>query len=153
MTIIEDTSQKKGMHEIKADYFKSAGVSVVRCRLPYGDYVIAPDISIDTKRNMEEIAQNINQDHARFRNECKLAQASGARLIVLVENEDGITCVDEVHTWENPNIIYRPRETGARLEKAMKTMHERYGVEFQFCTPQEAGKRIVELLKGNTDEQ
>jgi hypothetical protein len=28
----------------------------------------------------------------------------------------------------------------------MQTMHERYGVEFMFCEPDEAAEKIMELL-------
>jgi ribosome-associated protein len=127
------------------------GVNLLTNILPYGDYAYPPKISVDTKRNMEEIAQNIGgaaSEHQRFKNECIKARDCGGKLIILVENTDGITCVDEVHKWINPELVYRPRAiTGARLEKAMKTMTERYGVQFEFCTPEQSAKRIMELLK------
>ena len=52
MTIIEDTRQKAGKHDIKHECFEKAGVSVVRCMLPFGDYAPVPPISIDTKENI-----------------------------------------------------------------------------------------------------
>ena len=36
--------------------------------------------------------------------------------------------------------------TGERLAKACLTMQLKYGVEFQFCRPEEAGKKILDLL-------
>ncbi len=127
------------------------GVNQITNILPYGDYAFPPKISVDTKRNMEEIAQNIGgaaSEHQRFKNECIKARDCGGKLIILVENTDGITCVDEVHNWINPELVYRPRAiTGARLEKAMKTMTERYGVQFEFCTPEQSAKKIMELLE------
>lgn len=90
----------------------------------------------------------LHREHQRFKNECIKARDCGGKLIILVENTDGITCVDEVHNWINPELVYRPRAiTGARLEKAMKTMTERYGVQFEFCTPEQSAKRIMELLE------
>lgn len=35
---------------------------------------------------------------------------------------------------------------GERVAKIMRTMNEKYGVEFQFCRKNESGKRILELL-------
>lgn len=148
MKIIEDSRQQKGKHELKHSCFEQMGVQLIRNILPFGDYAMPPTISIDTKANMAEIANNIGSDHKRFKNECIAAKEAGCQLVILVENTDDITCVDEVHTWINPDLIYRPRAiTGDRLEKAMKTMSERYGVQFEFCKPEEAAKRIMELLR------
>jgi len=148
MTIIEDTRQKKGMHDLKHSCFDEMGVHLVRNMLPFGDYALVPNISVDTKQNMAEIAQNINGSHQRFKNECIRARDAGCHLIILTENEDGISSVNDVHTWINPELIYRPKAiTGERLEKAMKTMSARYGVQFEFCHPSESAKRIIELLE------
>lgn len=153
MVIIEDTRQKQGMHEIKHAHFNEMGVRIVRNMLPFGDYAKPPTISIDTKKNMDEIAANIGNDHQRFKRECIAAKEAGCQLIILVENEEGITSVNEVHEWINQEAIFRPRAiTGDRLEKAMKTMSERYGVRFEFCTPEEAAGKIIELL-GAGDER
>ena len=147
LTIIEDSRQKKGMHELKHSHFEQMGVRIVRNMLPFGDYARAPEISVDTKANMDEIASNIGTDHQRFKRECIAAKEAGCQLIILVENTQGITSVDEVHEWINPEAIFRPRAiTGDRLEKAMKTMSERYGVRFEFCDPEEAAEKIIELL-------
>lgn len=147
MVIIEDTRQQNGKHDIKHNWFVTHGISLVRCKLPFGDYAPPPKVSIDTKRSVDEIAENIGNDHVRFKNECKAAQEAGCRLIVLVENDLGITDVSQVHTWENPRSVYSSRcIQGPRLQKAMETMHERYGVTFMFCTPEESAERILELL-------
>lgn len=148
MTIIEDTRQKKDMHTIKHDGFEQMGVTLTRCKLPYGDYALPPRVSVDTKADLDEIAQNIGTDHKRFKDECIAARDAGCQLIILVENTLGITCVDEVHKWINPELVYHPRViNGDRLEKAMKTMSARYGVRFEFCRPEEAAQRIIQLLK------
>lgn len=150
MTIIEDTRQKSGMHELKHQHFEEMGVELVRNMLPFGDYALPPSISVDTKADMAEIASNIGSDHKRFKRECIAARDAGCQLIILVENTDGIACVNDVHKWVNPELIYRPRAiTGERLQKAMLTMSERYGVRFEFCRPEESAKRIMELLGVN----
>lgn len=149
MWIIEDSRQKKGMHEIKHSCFEQMDVNLIRNVLPFGDYCLPPSISVDTKQNMEEIAENIVGSHARFRNECINARNAGCQLIILVENTYGITSIDEVHTWINPNLVYRPKAiTGDRLEKAMKSMAEKYGVRFEFCKPEDSAKKIIDLLGG-----
>jgi ribosome-associated protein len=155
MYIIEDSRQQKGKHEIKHKDFAEMGVNLLTNVLPYGDYAYPPRVSVDTKRNMEEIAQNIGgaaSEHQRFKNECIKAKECGAQLIILVENTEGISSINEVHNWINPELVYRPRAiTGERLEKAMKTMSERYGVRFEFCHPEESAKRIMELLENGRE--
>lgn len=149
MTIQEDTRQKAGEHEIKHQWFSDNDVSIVRCKLPFGDYAPIPPVSIDTKRNMDEIAQNIcGKEHKRFINECKAAKAAGCALIILVENEVSISDISQVHTWINPRSIYSDKcVQGDRLQKAMETISERYGVRFMFCKPEESAHIIRETIE------
>lgn len=158
MVILEDTRQQSSKHNAKHEYWAKNGVEIVRTKLVVGDYMtFGGTISVDTKANVEEIAQNIGgKEHARFREECKLAQKLGAQLIILIENKHGYETIDDVTAWENPNPHKSNRSIeGPRLAKAMRTMSERYGVQFMFCTPEESGRRVVELLgveneSGNT---
>lgn len=148
MVIQEDTRQQAGKHDIKHAYFADHGVDLVRCKLPFGDYAPIPPVSIDTKNSMNEIAGNIcGKEHRRFINECRAAKEAGCKLIILVENTVDISDISQVHTWINPRVIYSDKcVQGPRLQKAMETISERYGVRFMFCQPEEAGKKIKELL-------
>lgn len=150
MIIQEDTRQKAGKHDVKHTYFSEHGVELVRCKLPFGDYALVPSISIDTKENMDEIAMNIcGSEHKRFINECKAAKAAGCSLVILVENTLGITDISQVHKWINPRVVYSSKcVQGPRLQKAMETISERYGVRFMFCRPEDAGRIITEILDG-----
>lgn len=149
MVIIEDTRQQDGKHDIKHEWFVTHGISLVRSKLPYGDYAPMPKISIDTKRNIDEIAANIcGKEHKRFINEVKGARDAGCQLIILVENTEGITDISEVHKWINPRIAYSSKcVRGDRLQKAMETITERYGVIFMFCHPDDSAKIITEVLQ------
>lgn len=46
--------------------------------------------------------------------------------------------------------IQKPPMSGAEISQKMITMSERYGVEWLFCTKPETGRRIIELLGGDT---
>lgn len=148
MIIQEDTRQQAGKHDIKHDFFDSNHIGVVRCKLPFGDYAPVPPVSVDTKASIDEIAANIcGKEHTRFINECKAARDAGCKLIILIENNLGIDDISDVHRWINPRVIYsRNCVQGPRLQKAMETISERYSVRFDFCRPEESGKRIVELI-------
>lgn len=194
MQIIEDIGNKRNMHTTKNEYWESHGAEVLRLPLPVGDYVLvnekiadvikrkadrnmtphkmdflgAVKSAVDTKQNMAEIAGNVcGKEHARFRDECILAQNCGIKLYVLVENEDGIKNVSDVCKWQNPRaarwyklnnlhkqgkalkltIPKQPPVNGETLMKSMRTMELKYNVEFWFCTPQEAGAKVIELLQ------
>lgn len=152
MYIIEDTRNKKDKHEEKNRSFANMGVNVIRCKLPFGDYSIVPSNAVDTKKGLEEIAHNIcgsKQEHERFKRECVNARDAGCKLFFLVENDLGIKSIDEVHTWVNPECIFYPQVVqGDRLEKAMKTMRDRYECEFLFCSPDESADMIIKILTG-----
>lgn len=148
MWIIEDSRQQADKHNIKHEGFTALDVNLVRCKLPFGDYANVPRVSIDTKNSMDEIAANIcGKEHQRFINECKAAKEAGCKLIILVENTVNITDISEVHSWVNPRVIYsRKCVQGPRLQKAMETISERYGVTFLFCRPEESALIIKDIL-------
>ena len=168
--VIIDTRQQDGKHVHKDEWFAAHGINIVRRKLDFGDYMAdGSNVSVDTKRNVAEIAQNISgKNHARFKRECIRAQDAGYRLVVLVENLDGYTQLSHVAAWTNTHCrhcnlmrqrVCDPRANGKclrhktlkpiqgpRLAKAMSTMEKRYGVRFEFCKPKNAAKRICELL-------
>ena len=151
MIILEDTRQQANKHRLKHEYWSDHGIEVVRTKLLVGDYMLfGGTICVDTKMDVEEIAGNIGgSNHARFREECKLAKRIGATLIVLVENLNGFRSIQDVTAWVNPNLNKTARSIeGPRLAKAMNTMSERYGVQFTFCTPEDSGRMVIDLLNG-----
>lgn len=193
MLIIEDKGQQADKHILKNSYFDNNYVEVLRAPLPVGDYIMATekvldaikrktarkleikkmdflgtyDVSVDTKKDMQEIIGNVcGRQHERFRDECILAQNNGIKLYVLIENTDGIKCIEDIFKWRNPRLerynkikymhergqwlsvklAKAPPTSGQTLAKALLTMQLKYGVEFLFCRPEDAGKRIIELL-------
>lgn len=198
MIIVEDKGQQDKKHEVKHKWFDCHDIEVIRAPLPVGDYILYTDsvadvikrkmnrgidvkkmdflgsysVSVDTKKDMQEIVGNVcGKQHARFRDECILAQNNGIKLYVLVENKDGIKAIDDVFRWQNPRmhrynqIKYmhnigkwgsiplpkQPPTSGKTLAKALLTMQLKYGVEFLFCRPEDAGAKILELLGVNGD--
>lgn len=169
MTIIEDTRQQIDKHKIENNQLRSLGVNILRSKLPVGDYanILNLSVVIDSKKDLQECVGNIcGKAHERFRRECQLAQDNGIKLIILVEHGWGIKSIDDVSVWRNPRIDawerkvksmqrkcistagMRPPTSGETLSKSMKTMQDKYGVEFMFCSRGDAGKKIIELLGG-----
>lgn len=149
--LIEDSRQQAGKHDLKHEHLKQMHVPYVRSKLVVGDYALPPERAVDTKAGMSEIAQNIGggkAEHNRFIAELKLAQQIGCKLFVLIENTDGIETIEDVVRWYNPRTEYSPNcIQGPRLAKAMRTIEERYGCTFMFCSPEEAAETIVDLLR------
>ena len=154
MALIEDTRQQRGKHDIKAAYFKDNGECVVRCALPVGDYQRPAKVAVDTKKDICELAMDLYQEHERFRQECKTAQDIGTQLVILVENIDGVKCMNDLANWIESEQSYKLRNIGGKarryngksLAKTCETMHRKYGVLFGFCSPHDAGKKIIEIL-------
>lgn len=144
MILLEDKGQKKGQHEDKNIYWTELGIEVAQVPLPVGDYVLADnkvmdvifrkdkrgiplkkmdflgtyDVCVDTKKDIQELVGNVcGKQHARFRDECILAQNNGIKLYVLVQNVGGpvkgakdiynptITSLDELSRWKNPRLF------------------------------------------------
>ena len=138
---------------------KNRGIDVKKMDL-LGSY----KVSVDTKRDIQEAIGNIcGPQHDRFRDEVILAQRNQIKLYILIENTDGVSTLDDLDTWENPRKkmkkwvsvadggrkrvpVSQNATKGVSLAKAMRTMHEKYGVTFLFCKPEEAGAKILELL-------
>ena len=149
MLILEDTRQQARKHETKHKWFAENGIKVERCRLYVGDYTLPTNqsICIDTKRDLQELAQDVCQQHERFRAELVRAQEAGIHLIVLCEHGGGIKSLEDVYFWVNPRRQHSPGAiSGQRLFKILNTMQEKYGVRFEFCDKRQTGRRIVEIL-------
>ena len=151
MNIIEDTRQKKGSaHAAKHKTWEEAGDNVYRCALPYGDYALPPEKSVDTKANLEEIASNLcgsKAERERVMREEKLAQTMDATLIFVIETYEAENKTDLI----GKRIILKSGKVvkGEELMKSMNQHEAVYGSEFYFCKPGESGDKVKELLKRN----
>jgi ERCC4-type nuclease len=146
MHIIVDTREQKYNHV--TDYFDSQEIKWYRSKLICGDYQnpLNPTVIIDRKKDLQEVAGNVCQQHERFIRECELAKELGYRMIVLVE-EPGMENLVDVCAWYNWRKKKNPRAvSGNTLYKIMKTISEKYNVEWEFTTKSKCGERIVELL-------
>jgi ERCC4-type nuclease len=142
-----DSREQKWAH-VDA-YFKAHNIAIVPNKMFVGDYTRLDNqtVCIDRKKDLQEVAGNLCQQHERFRAECIRAQAVGIRLIFLVEHSTMIKSIDDVREWNNPRLRTSPKAiTGARMAAIMETMADKYGVEWRFCCKRDTGKMICELL-------
>ena len=146
MTIYADTRQKVGKHDVKHRQIVDNGHILLSKKLDIGDYM-RPDgkISVDTKQDLQEIYSNLFTDHARFLREVRKAYRRGVTLVVLVE-QDGIRSVEDVCKWDPGHGLAH----GRQLYDRMRDLYRAYGVQFAFCGKNDTGKKIIEILEGDT---
>ena len=149
MTLIEDTRNKVGKHKNIAAYCKRCGIELVREKLAYGDYMFpGSHISIDSKRNLDEVATNLlnrsHKDSIRFWNEIRGAKQNGIQLVILVEHGGEIKSINDVPKWRSRFSGV----TGRRLIDEMIRCEMAYSVRWVFTDRRSTAKRIIEILSG-----
>lgn len=144
LTIIEDTRQQKGKYKEAHQCFEDRGINILRSKLPIGDYALLTDLSkvIDTKKGFEECVGNFaSKDHDRVKREIAKAKENNIELIFLVIDKKA-TCIEDAKSWYNVH----GKVKGETLCKILNSVQIRHGVRFDFCTPEQSGEKILELL-------
>ena len=149
ITIQCDTREHSGQIERIEQQFDALGVKHFRSKLWVGDYqsLDNPRLVVDRKKDLQELAGNVCQQHERFRAELIRAQEAGIQIVILCEHGGSIKTLEDVYFWENPRRrTSQGAISGQRLFKVLNTMQEKYGVRFEFCDKRQTGRRIVEIL-------
>ncbi len=147
--------------------FEAEGVKCFRSKLYCGDYMSLDNakLCIDRKKDLQEICGNVCQQHERFKAELIRASEAGIQLIILCEHGEDIKTLEDVYFWQNPRkhrffwktvngkkvrtVASEKAVDGSSLYKSLCTIRDRYGVQFEFCTKDQTGSRIIELLSEN----
>ncbi|MBR5823668.1 MAG: ERCC4 domain-containing protein [Paludibacteraceae bacterium] len=128
------------------DYFERHNINYAVKKLDVGDYQIEgkTSISIDRKKNLEELAKNLmnKKDHSRFWKEVRRAKEQKTKLIILCEHGGKIKDIKSVSQWKSK---YSP-VNGRQLMEEIYKVHIAYGIDFLFCSKRSTGKKIIELL-------
>ena len=169
--IVEDSRQQRSKHEHIESWMNGHGVDFLpRARaLPFGDYIAENEdgtpygnISIDTKKDVQELAANVGREHDRFVRECERARTAGYRLVVLVESADRYNDRSQLSKWVS-DVCRRCRKCipstthgcaahrskpmqGQTLVKILDAMERRHGVRFEFVGRRGCARRICEIL-------
>lgn len=152
MIIQVDTREQKYDHV--TNYFDRKKIKWLRSKCVVGDYINLenPMVVIDRKQSLQEVAGNVCQGHARFVRELQLAKDLGYKLIILIEDPE-IKTLGDVPSWYNWRIKKNPKAiNGKKLFRIMKTIEEKYGIEWKFTTKSKCGETIVQLLGGDLSE-
>lgn len=169
MQVQVDTREHAKEWERIKGQFDALGVQYFRSKMYVGDYqsLDNPRLVIDRKKDLQEICGNVCQQHERFKAELLRAKEQGIKLVILCEHGADIKCLEDVYFWQNPrkyqirwktvnskrvkDVISAKAVDGNQLYKSLCTIRDRYGVSFIFCTKEETGQKIIEILGGSYD--
>lgn len=169
MQVQVDTREHAKEWERIKGQFDALGVQYFRSKMYVGDYqsLDNPRLVIDRKKDLQEICGNVCQQHERFKAELLRAKEQGIKLVILCEHGADIKCLEDVYFWQNPrkyqirwktvnskrvkDVISAKAVDGNQLYKSLCTIRDRYGASFIFCTKEETGQKIIEILGGSYD--
>ncbi len=155
--IIDSREKPKAIGRI-VDYFQKAGIEFETSKLLFGDYMdySQPNLVIDRKQNIAELAKNCTTEHERFRREMERAKKAGATLVILVEQNrykdrgEWVTVgsIIDLIRWSSPHTVIR----GEKVYRVLASWMAKYPLRVEFCGKQSTGKRIIEILsEGEND--
>ena len=136
--IIDSREKQKAIKNIlKA--FDSNGVEYETSKLLFGDYMdfSRPQIVVDRKQNIAELAKNCTTDHDRFVRELERAKKAGSRLVILVEQNRykdrekwvRVETIEDLMLWSNPHTTIR----GEKIFRILSSWIAKYPIEVRFC--------------------
>ena len=149
--LIDSREKPKAIRSI-VKYFDSIGLVHETSKLFIGDYqdFNRPQIIVDRKQNIAELAKNCTADHERFRRELERAQKANTTLVVLVEQnrykdrDRWIHCesVENLMLWESPHTTIR----GEKVYRVLRSWMAKYPLRVEFCDKRNTGRRIYEII-------
>ena len=153
LLIVDSREKPKAIKPILKQ-FDSAGIDYEVSKLLFGDYMdwSRPQIVVDRKQNIAELAKNCTRDHVRFRAELERAKKAGATLVVLVEQNRfkdrnewvQVREISDLMTWSSPHTTIR----GEKIFRVLYSWCSKYPLRVEFCDKRVTGKRILEIIYG-----
>lgn len=157
--LVIDTREKPKAIEHIIKYFEHKGIKYVRSKMLFGDYMDynRPDIVIDRKQNIAELAKNCTVEHERFRREIERARDAGATLYILVEQnlyyDRGehvkVKLIEDLLRWRGIHTMV----TGEKIYRVLVSWLAKYPLKIVFCSKQSTGAKIYKILYGDDNER
>ena len=157
--IIVDSREKPKAIERTLQYFRDHGIEYEISKLLFGDYMDwnRPQIVIDRKQNIAELARNCTVEHERFRREMEKARKAGATLVILVEQNRykdrgewvEVDSIEDLLRWSSPHTMVR----GEKVYRVLASWTAKFPLRVEFCDKRSTGRRITEILYSGENEQ
>ena len=168
ITIQVDSREHESEWKRIQKQFDELGIKYFRSKLFCGDYQSLDNarLVIDRKKDLQEIYGNICQQHERFKAELVKAMQNGIKIIILCEHGEDVQSLEDVYffyqppmkrwLWKTIDVDGEKKKVrepytqnaidGKKMYKSLCTIRDRYNVDFVFCTKDQTGKKIVEIL-------
>ena len=150
--LIVDSREKPKAIKSILKYFEHHDVPYEVSKLLIGDYMDfnRPQVVVDRKQNIAELAMNCTRDHERFRRELQRAQKAGTTLVVLVEQNRykdrdewiRVGDIEDLMLWSSPHTTI----TGEKVYRVLRSWLAKYPLKVEFCDKRETGRRIYEII-------
>ena len=151
--LIDSREKPKAIKSI-VKYFDSVKLPYETSKLFIGDYqdFNRPNVIVDRKQNIAELAKNCTSDHERFRRELQRAQKANTTLVVLVEQNRykdrdkwiHVESVEDLMLWSSPHTMV----TGEKVYRVLRSWMAKYPLRVEFCDKRQTGRRIYEIIYG-----
>ena len=156
--LVDSREHPKAIRSI-IKYFDSMGLVHETTKLLVGDYMDfnRPQIVVDRKQNIAELAKNCTADHERFKRELERAKKAGCTLVVLVEQERykdrdkwiHVETIEDLMLWSSPHTTIR----GEKVYRVLRAWMAKYPIRVEFCDKRATGRRIYEIIYGGENER
>lgn len=133
-------------------YFEKSGIDYDVSKLLFGDYMeySNPNLVIDRKQNIAELAKNCTREHERFRRELERVKRTGSRLVILVEQNRykdrdewvQVRGIADLIRWSSPHTMVR----GEKVYRVLASWTAKYPITVAFCDKRQTGRMITEIL-------
>ena len=155
--IIVDSREKPKAITGILDYFDRNGIEYEVSKLLFGDYMdySRPQLVIDRKQNIAELAKNCTREHERFRRELERVSKTGSKLVILVEQNRykdrdewvQVRQIVDLIRWSSPHTMVR----GEKIYRVLASWTAKYPVEVRFCDKRSTGRTITKILYEEDD--
>lgn len=171
MNIQVDSREHESEWNRISKQFDELGVKYFRSKLYVGDYQSMDNtrLVVDRKKDLQELYGNICAQHERFKRELLKAMEQGIKIVILCEHGEDVKSLEDVYFFYQPprkrwRVVkkevngkevkvresYMQKEiNGKSMYKSFCTIRDRYNVDFVFCTKEETGRKIVEILRND----
>lgn len=155
MIIQVDSREKSRAIKQILKEFEKQDIKYISSKLYVGDYCDRnnPNLIIDRKQNIAEIAQNATSGHDRVKRELLRLDDLGkdAKMIFLIEqdkiNNVPINDLSDVVFWKSKYGTVN----GLQIYRILSAWEAKHNVKFMFCNKAETGKKIIEILEKGGD--
>ena len=157
--LLIDTREKPKAIRSIVKAFDKEGIQYESTKLLFGDYMDynRPQIVVDRKQNIAELAKNCTVEHERFKRELERAQRANSRLVVLVEQNRyksgdtyvNVESIEGLMLWSSPHTKIR----GEKIYRVLASWCAKYPLTVEFCDKRSTGKRILEIIYGDKHER